>query len=381
MKNKKPLAVYIHIPFCEKKCLYCDFLSAPAGEQARARYVEALLCDCSLTLTKLAEEYFVTSIFLGGGTPSVLKNAQIVQILHTVFAAIEAAEDAEVTMEVNPGTVSEDYFAALLSAGVNRISFGLQSVNEEELHTLGRIHDYQAFERNYHAARAAGFTNINVDLMYNLPGQTKESWKETLGRVMEKEPEHISAYSLIIEEGTSFYSLYEEGKLCLPKEDEQDAIDEVTVQMMKQHGYRQYEISNYAKEGYACRHNIVYWRRGDYIGIGLGAASLLGNCRFLRTKDSAAYLLQAEKKKFEEEEKQYLSKKEAMEEYMFLGLRMCEGVSIREFEKNFGVPMTEIYGNVLEDLRKKELLVQEGDRVYLSERGRMIGNLVFLEFV
>lgn len=386
MKNKKPLAVYIHIPFCKQKCLYCDFLSAPATQyqmwqQAKARYVEALSYDCRLTLHELSRDYFVTSVFIGGGTPSVLEGRQIARILHTVFTAMEVARDAEVTMEVNPGTIGGEYFTALKEAGINRISFGLQSASGRELHALGRIHDYKSFETNYHAARQAGFANINVDLMYNLPWQTVGSWRETLGCVMEEKPEHISAYSLIIEEGTPFYNLYEEGKFPLPSEEEQDGIDAVTGQMMEKYGYRQYEISNYAKPGYECRHNIVYWKRGDYIGLGLGAASLLGDYRFKRTADMEEYALQAENGNFVREEQQHLSAAEAMAEYMFLGLRMCEGVSFAEFFQVFGVSLPEIYGDVLEDLQNKGLLFTQGDRAALSERGRMLGNVVFSAFV
>lgn len=386
MKNKKPLAVYIHIPFCKQKCLYCDFLSAPAThypawQQAKERYVGALSYDCRLTLQELSGEYFVASVFMGGGTPSVLEGRQAARILHTVFTAMETGENAEVTMEVNPGTIGEEYFAALKEAGVNRISFGLQSASERELHALGRIHDYKAFETNYRAARQAGFANINVDLMYNLPWQTVGSWRKTLACVMNEKPEHISAYSLIIEEKTPFYSLYEEGKLPLPTEEEQEGIDAVTVQMMEKYGYRQYEISNYAKPGYECRHNTVYWKRGDYIGLGLGAASLLGEYRFRRTADMDEYIGQAERGMFAREEEQRLSVAEAMAEYMFLGLRMCEGVSLAGFFQNFGVELPEIYGSVLDDLQKKGLLRIEGDRAALSERGRMLGNVVFSAFV
>lgn len=386
MTNKKPLAVYIHIPFCKQKCLYCDFLSAPAAhyplwQQTKERYVEALLCDCRLTLQELSKDYFAASVFIGGGTPSVLEGGQIAEILHTVFTAMESDRDAEVSMEVNPGTIEGEYFTALKAAGINRISFGLQSACERELRALGRIHDYKAFEKNYHAARQAGFANINVDLMYGLPWQTVESWRETLRCVMEENPEHISAYSLIIEEGTPFYSLYEEGKSPLPSEEEQDGIDAVTGQMMEKYGYRQYEISNYAKPGCECRHNIVYWKRGDYIGMGPGAASLLGEYRFRRTTDTEEYIVQAEKGNFAKEEEQRLSASEAMAEYMFLGLRMCEGVSFTEFFQIFGVGLPEIYGDVLKELKTKGLLLIEGDRAALSQRGRMLGNLVFSAFI
>lgn len=381
MKNKKPLALYLHIPFCKRKCLYCDFLSAPAGRKEQARYVEALLCDCRQTLQGLGENYEAATVFIGGGTPSLLPVEQIAALLDEIRKHISFVEKAEVTMEMNPGTLRAGYFEKLYAAGVNRLSLGLQSVHEQELHTLGRIHSYQDFLHAFDEAREAGFLNINVDLMYNLPGQTLMSWKQTLENVMQLQPEHISAYSLIVEEGTPFYQAYGRGTLELPVEEELEAMDALTADKMAKYQYEQYEISNYAKKGYACRHNLCYWERGEYIGLGLGASSFFQGERFKRCTDMGRYIGQKEMLDFKREDVHRLSTKEAMEEFMFLGLRLTKGIEVEEFYRCFLVSVYEVYEKTMEKLREQGLLLDREGRIYLSERGRMLGNYVFSCFL
>ena len=300
--TKKPLELYIHIPFCVKKCAYCDFLSGPSTLEVREAYVNCLIeeiCHCKHagvgdSDNKWApcdpENYEVVSAFFGGGTPSILKPDQIRRIMTALKEVFCWNSDAEVTIEANPGTVDEEKLRNYLDCGINRISFGLQSADNEELRKLGRIHTWEEFLDSFHQARIAGFTNINVDLMSALPGQTVDSWRKTLEKVLELKPEHISAYSLIIEEGTPFYEKYEDHPELLPPEEEERQMYHDTKKILHEHGYERYEISNYARTGYACRHNLGYWERREYKGFGLGSASLLENRRYTNTCELKQYL-------------------------------------------------------------------------------------------
>ena len=378
MMKKKDLELYIHIPFCIRKCKYCDFLSGPSGEKERQEYVESL-CRKIHSYGELAEAYRVVSIFVGGGTPSILTEEQILKIFAALREVFEIEADAEITLEMNPGTVTEEKLKAYKQCGINRLSMGLQSTDNKELEALGRIHTYETFQESYRLARAAGFQNINVDLMSAIPYQTRESYQKTLRRIAKlvPPPEHISAYSLIIEEGTPFYEHYGEGEHAeeLPGEEEERQMYQDTIEILKKYGYHRYEISNYAKEGYECRHNIGYWNRTEYLGIGSGAASLIENCRFtapdlLKKVDGS-----------EEEDIEILTVENQMEETMFLGLRMMKGVSVSGFEKTFGRTMKSVYGNVIDRLKKEQLIVEEGDDIRLTEHGIDISNYVMSEFL
>ena len=286
---KKELELYIHIPFCVRKCAYCDFRSAPAGREVQAQYVDRLLEEIQKA-APLAEDYEVVSAFFGGGTPSILPKEEIGRVMELLHRQFDWKADAEVTIEANPGTVDGRKLDAYRSFGINRISFGLQSADNEELQKLGRIHTWEQFLESYEAARTAGFTNINVDLMSALPGQTRKSWQETLQKVLVLNPEHISAYSLIIEEGTPFYEKYADHPELLPPEDEERQMYYDTKRILAEQGYERYEISNYARKGYACRHNLGYWSRRDYKGFGLGASSLLNSVRSTVQEDLTEYL-------------------------------------------------------------------------------------------
>ena len=294
---KKELELYVHIPFCVKKCAYCDFLSGPAGEAERSAYTEALLREIK-GRREAYRDYRVSTVFLGGGTPSVLTGEETARIFHALGESFDISRDAEITMEVNPGTVTGEKAAAWRQCGVNRLSIGLQSADDRELEMLGRIHTFREFLDTWEILRKAGFCNVNVDLISAIPGQTEESWEHTLRTVAELGPEHLSAYSLIIEEGTPFYEKYGSrdndghtaGALPLPDEDTERQIYQMTGEILKTYGYHRYEVSNYAKQGYECRHNLGYWGRKQYLGLGLGAASLVEEQRFHNTADMRRYM-------------------------------------------------------------------------------------------
>ena len=386
MRRNKELEIYIHIPFCVKKCDYCDFLSGSQDEATRKIYVEKLIEEIRThnKQNRSIHNEKVITVFLGGGTPSILEKNQITAIFDALRENFDVAEDAEITIEANPGTVTAEKLQAYKKCGINRISFGLQSTNNEELKLLGRIHTYEEFLESYQLARACGFENINVDLISAIPKQTVSSWEETLQKVIGLEPEHISAYSLIVEEGTPFAKVYGEGcpgEHDLPCEEEERAIYYRTEELLEKAGYHRYEISNYAKKGKECRHNLGYWERKEYLGIGLGAASLINNARYKNTDDLLYYMEHASDLSAIQENVEKLSLKEQMEEFMFLGLRKMEGVSVDEFENTFGKTMEECYGEQIQSLVQQELLKQKNGRLLLTKQGIDVSNYVFGEFL
>lgn len=383
---KKELELYIHIPFCVKKCAYCDFLSGMQNEETIEKYVSKLLDEIRAhgSNEELITHSKVTTIFLGGGTPSILNTSQIQRIFNALRTSFEITEDAEITIEANPGTVTREKLETYRACGINRISFGLQSTNNEELKLLGRIHTYEEFLESYRLARECGFDNINVDLISAIPKQTLVSWEETLQNVIALNPEHISAYSLIVEEGTPFAKVYGEGcpaEKDLPDEEEERAIYYRTEELLKEAGYYRYEISNYAKTGKECKHNLGYWERKEYLGIGLGAASLINNTRYKNTDDLAYYMEHARNLIVIQEDIQDLSTKEQMEEFMFLGLRKMEGISEKEFAETFHVDIGQQYQEQIENLMKNNLLKKENDRLMLTRHGIDVSNYVFAEFL
>lgn len=366
--------LYIHIPFCVRKCAYCDFLSAPGSEEAKASYTKALLREIEAVKTEKRE---VSSIFVGGGTPSALSPSLMGDIFEKIHESFSVAQDAEITIEANPGTLSKEKLFLYKNAGINRLSLGLQSPEEAELKSLGRIHTYEEFLESFSLAREAGFQNINVDLMCALPDQTYEGWIRNLRTVAALHPEHISAYSLIIEEGTPFAKR----KLNLPDEDTEYRMYEDTAGILEEYGYEQYEISNYAKKGLVCRHNIGYWTRKEYLGLGLGTASLWGNQRFSNTSDFSAYLKESGSPEKIRENRETLSLEDEMSEFMFLGLRMTEGVSKAEFLESFGTPIESVYGKVLDKYKNMGLLEEKEGRIFLTRAGIHVSNGVMAEFL
>ncbi len=381
------MELYIHIPFCVKKCDYCDFLSFAADEQTQKSYVAALQKELAFYGAKYKDRR-ITTIFIGGGTPSWLKEDYMQAIMETVYHYFSVEQDAEITIECNPGTITEHKFEVYRRIGINRLSIGLQSVHNEELKILGRIHTFEQFLKTYDMARKHGFSNINIDLMSSLPGQTPEIFCDSLYQVLKLKPEHISAYSLIIEKGTPFYELYrfdavrqEAGMQTesLPTEEEEYQTTKMTQHILKEAGYHWYEISNFAKPGYECRHNIGYWKRVDYLGVGLGASSLIDNVRYSNTRDLYTYLSVPADSLHETAAQ--ITRNEQMEEFMFLGLRMRDGFYRDEFTQAFGIPIEAVYGDALNHLQQEELLLKREGRIYLTDKGMDLNNYVVAQFM
>lgn len=378
MEQNKKIELYVHIPFCVKKCDYCDFLSAPAGRDTQEQYVQALLHEIQTEGGRRKEP--VASVFIGGGTPSILEADLLEKILKALYRCFYIEKEAEVTMEANPGTLTLEKLRICRENGVNRLSLGLQSPDDTELASLGRIHDYQQFLESYQMVREAGFHNVNVDLMFGIPGQTRDGWEKSLRIVAALNPEHISAYSLIIEEGTPFAAR----NLKLPDEDTEYQMYEDTARILGEYGFEQYEISNYARGGKACIHNIGYWTGVSYLGLGLGAASLMDGCRFTNTTSLERYTTASRKPDFPDNIRKdliKLTRQEQMEEFMFLGLRLRSGISKVEFAQRFGIPIEEIYGDVIRRYKELALLQEENGRIFLSRHGIHVSNTVMADFL
>ena len=402
----RELEIYVHIPFCAKKCAYCDFLSFPASEAVQERYFSALRNEINAfsgtagASSAVPENSFrVISVFFGGGTPSLPAAEHVTGILDLIRRRFPVAPGAEITIECNPGTLTEGKLSAYRRAGFNRLSLGLQSADNTLLRTLGRIHTWERFEEEFTAARKAGFDNLSVDLMYALPGQTKEQWAHTLDAVFSlpgpelhpggkdhSGPEHLSAYSLIIEEGTPFWELYhadamrrEEGDrpLILPDEDAEAWMLDLLKEKAAEAGMHRYEISNYARTGFESVHNTGYWLRREYAGFGLGASGFIGRERYRNTEDLAAYL----SGDCAEQERRTLSAREEMEEFMFLGLRRTEGVDPDRFRQCFGSDLSGVYGPVIQKFLKIGLLEWQSGRLRLTEHGMDVSNIVMREFL
>ncbi len=371
------LGLYIHIPFCVQKCKYCDFNSYKMVENKKNRFLSDLKKEMALYKNK---DIKINSIFFGGGTPSILNNKDMQFIMDEIKQNFCIDENAEISMECNPGTLNEDKLKFMKDIGINRLSIGLQAVQENLLGYIGRIHNYTQFEKNYLEARKAGFENINIDLMYNLPHQTFEDWKETLHKIVDLNPEHISAYSLILEEGTKLYDMYMDKEFDLGDEDEDIKMYEYAIDYLKSHGYNQYEISNYAKMGYECKHNILYWKCKNYIGLGPGASGYINNVRYNNVKSLEDYhnkLCKNEKPiDFYEE----LEDKDKIEEKIIMGLRMNEGIIFKDFEE-FEIDFKEKYKEQLDKHLKLELIEMTQDGFKFTQKGREISNNIFLDYI
>lgn len=380
------IEIYIHIPFCIRKCNYCDFLSSPANDETIEAYVNALVLEIKASAQT---SQVVDSIFIGGGTPSILNKNQITKILDAIKLSFLVDENAEITIEVNPNTADREKFETYKKIGINRISIGLQSANDAELKAIGRLHTYAEFLETYKTARECGFENINVDIMEALPHQKKETLLDTVKKVIDLNPEHISAYSLIVEEGTLLKTQVKEARLngldILPSEDEEREMYELVSKLLADNNYIQYEISNYSKKGYECRHNVGYWKRKDYMGMGIGAASLFKKTRYNNISDLTEYIkiwndnknpLGAIRENITE-----LSLKDEMEEFMFLGLRMTSGISKEEFLEKFNTSYETVYGGVDEKLCKIGMLESDEKNVWLTKKGRDLSNIVLAEYL
>lgn len=381
---RKQLELYVHIPFCEKKCLYCDFLSFSAEEDLHKAYVDKLIEEIRVQANNYSQ-YQISSIFIGGGTPTVIKAVYISNIMSAIYEAFIVESQAEITIECNPGTVDIDKLLVYKQSGINRISVGLQSTVDKELQHLGRIHTYADFLNSYEKIRESGYKNVNIDLMSALPWQTLDSWKSTLKKVIMLKPEHISAYSLIIEEGTEFSKIYgsPEGRKFLPTEEVERAMYHSTIDILKNYGYERYEISNYAKPGYESKHNIGYWTGEEYLGFGIGASSYVYGRRFHVERDIKKYLAIDMKRDIMPlyQNIHELSTKEKMEEFMFLGLRLSKGVLVTDFYDRFGIELIDVFEKVIQKNISFGLLKYENLYLKLTDKGLDLSNRVMGDFL
>lgn len=372
----KEISLYVHIPFCKQKCLYCDFPSYAGKEKLMNEYITAL----NKEILQKAKEYSINSIFIGGGTPSYLNNSNLQSLLSTLNK-LNLKENLEFTVECNPGTLNKNNLEIMKKNNVNRISMGLQSTKNSILKEIGRIHTYEDFKNNYLLARKVGFNNINIDLMFGLPNQTLEDWKNSLEEIIKLEPDHISAYSLIIEEGTCFYNLYEQDKLNLPDEEKERMMSLIAKEILVKHNYHQYEISNFAKKDKECFHNKVYWKCNEYLGLGVSASSFIDRKRIKNIDNIEKYIQRINKNEDIVEEVHVNDIKDDMEEFVFMGLRMVEGISTDEFKKKFNKDIYEVYGDVIQKNIKRELLICNSENLYLSLKGIEISNYVMSDFI
>ncbi len=382
--DRREIGIYVHIPFCVRKCAYCDFLSFPAAQKLQHTYFQKLREE--IASFDCAQEYEAVSVYFGGGTPSYPDHGEITKTLHQIRRVFSFRDDAEITIECNPGTLDMEKLRAYRAAGFNRLSLGLQSADDRLLKTLGRIHTWDDFYREYLEARGAGFDNISVDLMYGLPGQTMEAWTDTLEKVTRLSPEHISAYSLIVEEGTPFWERYHEDDMAkrrgerplfLPDEETEDRMLTELRETLRNIGMYRYEISNYSQPGRESRHNTGYWKRREYAGFGLGASGQIRNTRYRNQSDPELYL-RGDSAREEETE---LTREDEISETMILGLRMTEGVDLVRFEECFHERAEDIFPEEIEKFRQAGLLELSGDHLYLTDRGLDVSNLVMCEFV
>ncbi|RDY23980.1 oxygen-independent coproporphyrinogen III oxidase [Romboutsia maritimum] len=374
------IGLYIHVPFCVKKCNYCDFNSYKIDEKSKKLYLNNLKKEMEIYKGEL-EDKQIDSIFLGGGTPSILNSQEIKEIFYNIRKNFKIRIDAEITMECNPGTLNLEKLKIMKEIGINRISIGLQATQNYHLKAIGRIHTYEEFVKNYQQAIDVGFKNINIDLMYCLPNQNIDEWKETLEKVTKLNPSHISAYSLILEEGTELYNMYERKEFEIIDEDTDINLYNYTIDYLKSKGYNQYEISNYAKEGYECKHNILYWKCKNYLGLGPGASGYVNNIRYNNVESIQEYneLLSGDKKPILS--KELLSVQDKIEEKIFMGLRMNEGIKFDDFKNEFNIDFRKKYNKQLAILRERQLILEDKSGIKLTQKGREISNSIFIEFI
>ncbi len=370
----KTSMIYVHIPFCVKKCDYCDFTSFVCDEDTKSKYFESLFKQID-TESESVGKLPIDSVFIGGGTPSYVNEKYIYKLSEKLKDRFDVKSDAEFTIECNPGSVTKEKLSVYKEAGINRISIGLQSTDNSELKLLSRVHDYEGFLRTYDLVREAGFGNVNIDIMSALPTQTRSSYKKTLERVVSLKPEHISAYSLIVEEGTPFYERYKDGK-GLPGEDVDREMYHDTKEFLKANGYERYEISNYARPGFECKHNTGYWTRKPYLGFGLAATSFFNEERSTMHSDLRRYIEGDHEKEVEK-----ISKEDAMAEFMFLGLRLTKGVSKKAFEEVFSLCIYDVYGKEIEELTKEGLIIDGKEVLYLTDFGLDVSNVAMAKFL
>ncbi len=380
----RTVGIYVHIPFCKQKCRYCDFTSFSCMEDRYDDYFKCLTQEIKEKADELnKEDIEIDTVYIGGGTPSIVPAEYIENVAKLIFKKFKVLENAEITIEVNPGTVDKEKLDKYFQIGINRLSIGLQSANDNLLKMLGRIHTYSEFEDVYEKARLAGFKNINVDLMIGLPNQKMEDAQNSLNKIIEKSPEHISVYSLIVEEGTKMYDLIESGELILPNEDLEREMYWKVKEVLQENGYNHYEISNFAKQGYESKHNSNCWKQHSYLGFGVAAHSYYDGIRYSNISDLKRYI-----DNFKNGESVYniifhekQSKEQMMKEYMLLGLRKIDGVLISEFKEKFVDNPLYVFRNQLDNLVKQDLIEVSDNNIYLTNKGLDLANIVWMEFV
>ena len=388
MKEYEELGIYIHIPFCKQKCYYCDFISYADKKCKIDDYIDALCAEISIEFFKKnSKQYEITTIYIGGGTPSFIESKYIKKVIHKIYDEAKTSNikiiNPEITIEVNPGTLTEEKLQDYKNANINRLSIGLQTTNDYLLKEIGRIHTFNDFFKNYNLARKIGFRNINIDLMLGLPNQTIKDLKEAIDKVIELNPEHISVYSLIIEDGTVISEMLDEGKLELPSEETERNMYWYVKNTLELNGYKHYEISNFAKEEYYSKHNMNCWEQKQYRGFGVAAHSYTNNIRYSNTENLEEYIKNIENGQANKNviihETQKLE--DIKKEYMMLGLRKIDGISIQEFKIKFQENPIYCFRKQLQKLSEEDLLVIDGDKIKLTTKGLDLANLVWEEIV
>ena len=383
--RKKQIGIYVHIPFCKQKCEYCDFYSVVDKEELIPQYIQSIVNEIQGVSKSESLDFtpFVTTIYIGGGTPSYIKSSFISQIVNTIYDNYEVDKNAEITLEVNPGTITLEKLEEYYKSGINRLSIGLQTTHDYLLQKISRIHNYYDFLDCYHFAREVGFENINIDLMLGLPEQTLLELQDTVEEVISLEPEHISVYSLILEEGTKLEKRVANKELQLPLEEDERKMYWKAKELLEQGGYKHYEISNFAKKGYEAKHNLNCWDQKEYIGFGAGAHSYIDYIRYSNIKNIKKYILNAQNRMWEKnrETHERQNQEAKQKEYMLLGLRKVQGISIQEFKSRFIANPIYLYHTELEKLTKQNLIEIEGDNIRLTNKGLDFANLVWEEFV
>ncbi len=376
-----PKALYLHIPFCEHICHYCDFNKVYLKNQPVEQYISALEVEMKQAAKVYPDEKLQT-IYIGGGTPTALTTEQLEKLLSSINNIFETNSDSlEFTVEVNPGSADERKLEKMASLGVNRLSVGVQSFDNQVLAEIGRTHRKREVFQTIEVARKVGFTNISMDLMFGLPKQSIDIFKETLYQTAELGIEHVSAYSLKVEAKTVFYNLQRKGKLHLPSEEDEALMYQILLDFMERSGFVQYEISNFAKPGFKSKHNLTYWENEEYFGIGAGAHGYVNGIRYVNAGPLPKYLTLMKEKNNPSIERHYVTKKEQIEEHMFMGLRKTDGVSKDDFYKRFGITIEELFREQLVQLKQKGLIHDDGNFIYLTRKGLFFGNDVFEQFL
>ena len=379
--EKQPLGLYIHIPYCIHKCGYCDFNSHPIKHDEMDHYIDALVAEMKHYAKTYSNTNIIKTIFLGGGTPTTLTVCQLERILKECLKELIVAPDAEITIEANPATIDIEQMKSIRQAGYNRISIGVQSFDKTELKLLDRAHGPEEVHSTIDCARKAGFDNLSLDLMFAIPNQSLSSWESNLDKALEKNPEHLSTYNLTIEQGTAFSKLQTHGKLIMPENEHQLELYKKTIERLTKRGFHHYEISNFARQGKECKHNIAYWENTNTLGLGAGASSYINGTRFKNINLPAHYIRQVKDKKTAIEHTETLEPRQAMGEAIMLGLRLLKGISIHQFERRFQVSFIDLFKNIINALKEKELILIKDDYLRLSPKGLFLADSVILEFI